>query len=56
MSGFSLSELKEVFVNGNTRRYHSEIQDGGGQTGNTLSTFIHGISKQLYMIETKFKR
>jgi len=38
MSGFLLGELKEVFVNGNTRRYHSEIQDGGGQTGNT---FIH---------------
>jgi len=38
MSGFLLVELKEVFVNGNTRRYHSEMQDGGGQTGNT---FIH---------------
>jgi len=35
MSGFLLGELKEVFVNGNTRRYHSKIQDGGGQTGNT---------------------
>jgi len=35
MSGFLLSELKEVFVNGDTRRYHSEIQVGGGQTGNT---------------------
>jgi len=35
MSGFLLSELKEVFVNGNTRRYQSEIQDGDGQTGNT---------------------
>jgi len=30
-----LDELKEVFGNGNTRRYHSEIQDGGGQTRNT---------------------
>jgi len=35
MLGFVLGDLKEVFVNGNTRRYHSEIQDGGGQTGNT---------------------
>jgi len=35
MSGFLLGDLKEVFVNGNPRRYHSEYQDGGGQTGNT---------------------
>ena len=34
---FLLDELKKVFVNSNTRRYHSEIQDGGGQTGNTRS-------------------
>jgi len=26
MLGFLLGEFKEVFVNGNTRRYHSEIQ------------------------------
>jgi len=30
-----LGELTEVFFDGNTRRCHSEIQDGGGQTGNT---------------------
>jgi len=35
MSGFLLGELKEVFINDNTRRHHSEIQDGGRQTGNT---------------------
>jgi len=35
MLGFLLSELKEVFINVNTRRYHYEIQDRGGQTGNT---------------------
>jgi len=35
MSGFLLSELKEVSVKGNTRRYHSEIQDGAIQTGIT---------------------
>jgi len=35
MLGFVLGELKEVYVNGNTRQYHSEIQDGGGQNGNT---------------------
>jgi len=34
MSGFLLGEVKEVFFNGNIRRYHSEIQDGGGKTGN----------------------
>jgi len=38
MLGFVLGELKEVCVNGNTRRYHSEIQDGGDQAGNT---YIH---------------
>jgi len=38
MLRFVLGKLKEVFVNGNTRRYHSENQDGGGQTGNS---FIH---------------
>ena len=31
LKGFYLDELK-VFVNGKTRRYRSEIQDGGGQT------------------------
>ena len=36
MLGFLLlDKLKEVFVDGNTRRYRSEIQDGGGQTGST---------------------
>jgi len=35
MLGFVLGELKEVFVNGYTRQYPSQIQDGGGQTGNT---------------------
>jgi len=35
MLGILSDELKEVFVNGNTRRYHSEIPDGGGNTGNT---------------------
>jgi len=35
MLGFLLGKLKEVFFNGNTRRYYSEIQDSGGQTGNT---------------------
>jgi len=35
MLGFVLGEHKEVFVDGNTHRYHSEIQDGGGQTENT---------------------
>jgi len=34
MLGFMLGELKKIFVNGNTRRYRSEIQDGGDQTGN----------------------
>jgi len=34
MLGFFLGELK-VFVVSNTRRYHSKIHDGGGQTGNT---------------------
>jgi len=36
MLGFVLGKLKEVFVNGKTRRYYSDIQDGGGQSGNTL--------------------
>jgi len=35
MLGFLLGELNEVFVDCNTHRYHSEIQDGGGQPGNT---------------------
>ena len=35
MLGSLLDELKEVFVNGKTRWYRSEIQDGGGETENT---------------------
>jgi len=35
MLGYLLDELKEVFVNGSTRRYNLEIQDGGGPSGNT---------------------
>jgi len=47
MLGFVLGELKEVYFNGNTCPYHSEIQDGGGQTGNicihirTWNIYIH---------------
>jgi len=37
MLGFLLGELTEVFVNGSTRQNHSEIQDGDGQTGKTLT-------------------
>jgi len=57
MLGFLLGEHKEVFVNENTRQYHSEIQDGGGQTGNTcMHSRIHGIFKFLYMIATELER
>jgi len=35
MLGLLLGELKEVFIDGKTHRYYSEIQDGGGQTENT---------------------
>jgi len=55
MLGFLLGELKEVFVNGNTRDITQKFKIAAVKPEIHVSTFVHGISRFLYIIATKLR-